>query len=1016
MFKGLETHSVLHILHHYTPLAGLDPLEVVEILKHRPRVPSLSMSITPPPQFSRGPTPLKPPHKTVAPSPATSALQTQQQKQPHRAKLKPEQERDIAIFRSFHALKLVLDALWAAVQINSGIYPTLPDKERRSEKEEDEAEEEEEEEKGVNVIQSGAKPRTPAVRKLDFGKGEDVTKGEISGGVKAEDYIDQGLPGLNTSLRDQIYSKLVLDKLQEAKTYISLLYPLNYRLEILENIFSLLFLTNEDIVLHQQEESGEGTFNHGSNHSSNMEGLAHQLPSFQSDGEYSAALSSVTLLRSKHGFLVNEKVTGDLLSVLQDSMRELSAARYALSQPTMTETTPTLQPGDIKSSVSASLAQQRSAKLEQYINEARWRLQLVSSQRGTQSDKNHSVGSLRAIEFSSSGDSGSEVSESDTEPEEKPTEGKRRQKKLRRISTDPRESKSPVTQPTPEYEMTSVISNRPPPTIMSRLTYSEKIAVSVPVESSSRASPSKFSNSQTFPSLSSHQLSPSPKLGKRHNVRQRSPRVSVEGHNERKDPRHSPRPSSSSSLRTSDPPQPLLCELDSGDCADVEEKSPQHRKRKRRLQNRSLQAAKKRRLKISERTGALGGAVGQMLASPTSLLRMCLKHSNYSRAYEVLRMFEMEGQFGEAFVLFSEKFESVSRELAQQSCSTTPKHSPSLTPQEPSRLSRRSPVPTSSSSLHPNAHLHIAIANATNSTSVLESLHHLLAPTSLHRMLLSGDSHLERATHDSTALQILTEHVPTLVMLDIVCSSRVSGQMVKRIVEEASSQCQPVLESLTVKSHSGVRRSTKTSAHQDMSLPGPFSLLLLLSEVSGYFTGSLPALHVRPHPPPSPPYHSPHALLSFFPRQLKTASIVSYKSFQDLYHNARDRLSKLLEQDTAGVKGDIIAALTQSDLPLEEPHRSLSHALHQRNILNSLFGELTQVLAGNAQTVALPGSPKDRGLMRRTSSSVAVLNPDETSLEGGGVNTNFVLQFSHYLSQLVDLLLKCLSPAPTGTC
>ena len=120
MFKGLETHSVLYILHHYTPLAALDSLEVVEILKLRPRVPSLSISLTPPPQFSRGTTPLKPPIDSDS-----SPLSTPQKHSSHQpGRLKPEQERDIAIFRSFCALKLVMDALWAAVHIVNGLYPS----------------------------------------------------------------------------------------------------------------------------------------------------------------------------------------------------------------------------------------------------------------------------------------------------------------------------------------------------------------------------------------------------------------------------------------------------------------------------------------------------------------------------------------------------------------------------------------------------------------------------------------------------------------------------------------------------------------------------------------------------------------------------------------------------------------------------------------------------------------------------------------------------------------------------
>ena len=1092
MFKGLETHSVLYILHHYTPLPALDHLEVVEILKHRPRVPSLSMAITPPPQFSTGATPLKPPHESET-SPGSSLFNTPQRlpSQQH-SKLKPEQERDIAIFRSFRALKLVLDALWAAVQIENGIYPTFPgdgdeeeeeeggeeeeegkggerkkeeEKERERKKEEGKGGERKKEEEGKTTKEDAIrKSQAPAARKLDFGEGG-VPELEADGDTN--EHAGRGedaLLGLAPSLQEQVYSRLVLDKLQDAKICISLLYPLNYRLEILENIFSLLFLTSEDVRALRQGEGGKqasvtaAKLKKGSS-SSPTEGVSQAPPLFQSDGEFSATLSSMALIRSKHGFLINEKVSSDLLSVLQDSMFEMRAARFVLTQPVEAGGTATLQPDAIRSSVSPSSVQQRSAKLEQYINEARWRLQLISSKHGIVANQDSGRGGVKVkgswAEFSSSADSGSEISESDTDTEEN-QEREQRKKQSRKTSaiTDSQEVKRSDSHQSqhavPDYEvMPPLVSSGRPPSIMSKSTYTGKLSPSFnPLANggylgSTKAHTLQFSRSLMIPSTTSSsakspRLSPSLKLGTRRSLRQKSPREAVEGGGSGHPPQGSPPPAAPLLSWPSEHP---LGEVDSGEFADVEEKSPSDHKRKKRLRSRSLQAAKKRRMKITERMESggrgHGSVVSQMLASPGSLLRMCLKHSNYSRAYEVLKMFEMGGQFGEAFVHFSEKYESVSRELAEHSRNSTPKHSPSLTPQDPSTqpqatpkssggltsltasLSRpgltRAPSSTSSVSPNPNTHLQLAIANATNSSSVLESLHHLLAPSSLHRMLLSGDDQLERAAQDSATLQVLIDHVPALVMLDIVCSTRVEGQVAKRIIELASGQCQTVLESLPIHTRSPGKRLTpsrKWSTHHDVHLPGPFSLLLLLSEVSGYFTN--PSLHLSPpphghhHPPP---YHSPHSLFSIFSRQLRTAAIVSCKAFVESYHNARDRLSKLLEQDTL-VKGDIIAALAQPGLGMEESQRTLSH---HRQMLNSLFEELMRVLTGNPRApTVLPGSPKERGLMRRSS---LLMSPTHTLAEESGVvNTKFVLQFSRYLSQLMDLLLKCLSPVSNCEC
>ena len=1019
MFKGLETHSVLYILHHYTPLEALDHLEVIEILKHRPRVPSLSIPLTPPPQFSRGPTPLKQTEGGTAETPGVQPGQLGGQ-------LRPEQERDIAIFRGFRALKLVLDAVWAAVQITNGIFPSSKETKPVENEGIGEVAEGKDEERSKDDKQNEPKRRTFTARKLDFGETDNSVKESVG--------IPHPVPTSAPPSHEQLYMIEVLDRLQEAKACVSLLYPLNYRLEILENIFSLLFLTSEDLrpltqsdsVRHRSSfTSTASAGRHGSTCSSNgPSGGSLNMPPQprQSDGEFSAALSSVALLRSKHGFLVSERVAGDLLSVLQDSMFEMRAARYVLTQPTTSGMT-NLQPGAIQCSINASSAQQRSAKLEQYINEARWRLQLVSSKHGIREEQRGVTSGRREDQeelSSSSVESGSEMNETDSEPEGKQVR-KVKRKQLRKASSDSKSS----TQRAPEPEVAPFVSDRPPSTILS----SRSVQIG-------RVSPIPMVQSPTWgipTSLHISDLSPTLSLrsGDRSRIRQRSPRPSRENRGVPPRQQRSPHPDSSS-VQSSDqrpltPVPPADPGVDSGEWADVDEKSPQHdrdNRRKKRLCSRSLQTAKKRRTKVSERSdggSAHGGVVSQMLASPGSLLRMCLRHTNYSRAHEVLKMFGTENQFGKSFVQFSEKYEWVCRELAEQSrWSSTPKTSPSLTPQERTRqkFHHRSSSSSSSIHLHPDTHLHVAIANATSSSSALESLHHLLAPSSLHRMLLSGDEHLERAAQGSATLHTLSQHVPSLVMLDVVSSTKTEGQVARRIVEEASGRCQSVLESLsTTKPRSGSRRFSsgkKTSVQHDISLPGPFSLLQIFSEVSGYFslTLPLPALS-RSSTSRHPPYHSPHTLLSSFLGPLRTPSVVGFKSFQDSYRNARERLTKHLEQQDMAVPGDIITAFKQSTTPIEEPQRSLSQALRRPNLLDSMFEELLQVLDGEGRrSPVLVGSPRQRGLMRRSSS--VLLKAGAASPEVGRVSTNFVLQFSHYLSQLMDLLMKCLSPSPSG--
>ena len=1008
--------------------------------------------------------------------------------------LKQEQERDITIFRSFCALKLVMDALWAAVQIGSGLYPTSSGgvkrenrKERKRERAVEEGKEEEKEKegreregggedetrrgieaektetnpgggKGSEDIATTAEKETTAVPKMPAGAarqlnfGEEGNRGPLSASDDTVEWVggDDDL-GLAPRMQDQLYSKLVLGKFQEAKVYISLLYPLTYRLEILENIFSLVFLTSKDIrpLRHAEGARLLSMRSRVSVSSPKLESTTGRTPPvFQSDNEFSALLPALALIGSKQGFLNDEKVTSDLLSFLQDSMFELRAARYVLTQGAETGSPTTLPPDGIHSSITQSALQQRMAKLEQYINEARWRLQLVSAKhgisagyreeggKGSHEDREQWVGIGGG---SSDRESVADVSGSDSELEEKVERVKKPQRKA--PSIDSQESK-PDTQhllPTAAvFETTPPPSNGRSHSSMPRVAYNGKVSPGLVQASSTTnmAASQKpllpLSHSLTAYGMSSPRVSLSPKLQNRRSLRQKSPRESVgEGG------RSGSRPGSSSPI----PPtvEQLRGEEDSGDFADVDEYSPSNpnrsKKRKKR-RNWSAQTAKKRRRNASER-GEYGVAhssvVSEMLASPGSLLRMCLRHSNYLRAYEVLKMFNMEGEFGEAIVQFTEKFESVSRNLAVRSRGPTPKHSPSLTPGETPAQQKKSStlkghsssllasvgrsVPSysssssSASSSFIDTHLQVAIAHATSSSTTLESLHHLLAPSSIHRMLFSGDEHLERIAHNSGLLQTLVKHVPTLVMLDVVCSNSLDGHISKRIIELATCRCQAALEALHTQSWSPAGRKPPAGkrwaqTHQDIHLPGPLSLLLLLSEVSGYFT--CPTLPRLPHsslPTSSSSYHSPHALFSSFPRQLRTSSIMHQKSFLDSYRSSREALEQILGEGRGEeVKGDIVTALSSPGTALEESAHSVSLS-HPRRLVSSIFEELLQVLTQNPRGPSMPGSPKERGLVKSPPHS-----------PGGSTDTAYVLRFSHYLTRLMDLLLKCLAPGPTCEC
>ena len=991
MFKGVETHSVLYVLHHFTPLASLDSIEVIEILKLRPRTPSLAAPFSPPPQFSRGTTPMKPASEaetSPSPSPLSTPLKSKTFSVFKDTTLRPEQERDISIFRSFCAMKLVLDAIWASLQIASGLYPPPPGSEPQQK-----------EPTPADSQPLKTTPATRAVRKLDLGVAEaapeEDTEALVTGALhEAEKLLPAA--GDRSSLQEQQYKQQVLEKLQEAKVYLSLVYPLNYRLEILENIFSLLFLTSEDIKQIKVGDLGSATAGGRKNSSSVEEAVPSgvKVSHTRSNSDVSAAISSIALIKHKHGFLVNEKIASDLLDSLQDCIFELRAARYVLSQSADSHTSPSLSPNAVKSSINSTALQQRSTKLEQYINEARWRIQLVSAKHGITagiSERNEDW-----LGLSSSGESGSEWSESEGEDVgRKEGESRRKPRKQSADTTDQKaelpdapaiQEPKPEPVPTQQGQRSPVFGTKPPSMMApSKATLSGKRSP-VPIVPSPALRPSSpGAGSATLPPGGTR----SPKLLRRHHSLK-----------EKGGP------------RTVEPSVPgyLKISTDSAGDADVDDPSPDQSKRRKRFRLRSVQK-RKRGLVDSSRVSK-SSIVCRMLASPSSLLRMCLKHSNYHRANEVLKMFGMEGQFGEAFVRFSEQYELVSQELAQHSRSSTPRHSPSLTPRDEgagpksltTSISSTGSLTTSGvSSSGPKSlpsvsasgqHLHLqtAIMNAANSSFALESLHRLLAPTSINCMLFSGDEHLERVAQESVSLRMLVEHVPTLVMLDLVCSTKVDGQIAKRIIELAAGRCRPALETLHLHAALTPKKPStdrKWSQPHQLSLGGPFSLLLTLSDVSGYFTcaGMTLSTHSLCHA-------SPHSLFSSFAHHFKANVIMNTRMFGNSYNEAREGVEALLAREGAA-KDDVITLITSAE---DQDSQRQSHAF------GSVFDELVRALKSTPHSPLLASSAKERSLMKQPSSGSLVVALEE----GKGLGVGYVWQFSRYLSKLVEILCKCL--------
>lgn len=1038
MFKGLETHSTLYVLHHSTPLASLDPLEVIHILKMRPKVPSLSGgsgSVTPPPQFSREATPMKhlsESHTSPIPSPMLgSSIGQKSLSTVSHLVLKPEQERDIAIFRSFCAMKLVMDAIWNSVELATNTHPQLTAAVPGSTSK-------------LTVVASPQLPRhlprngkpSKAARKLKLGEDGSPTTGrkkdDQQKGISKEEQV-AGVKGVSVEpLHSELYRCLVQDKLHEAKTYISLIHPLNYRLEVLENIFSLLFLTSDEI---KQPKMSEGV---GSDSVSPMGagGVApslHKSDSIPSPGNgvaegIASAISSIALIKTRHTFLMGVEMASDLLEMMKGCIFELRTAKIVLTQQSDTaaggkkeslELSPTTV---LKSSVPHTSLHPRSSKLERLINEARWRLKLVSSKYGIAASGmspamavKFKVQSAAYDVFSSSDESVFELSESEDET-------KIERETWKRVKKTPSREKekdvtSSITTPTPLQPDT-------PPNVFPTSSW----RMSPPLRSQ-LSSPTPRPKSIT-PKLH-RSLSPAPKIKHHgsasiHGAKVKAARNTPQGSRHMSPVRSGQTQSSSGSGGKSLPVFSRTAGDDSGDyAADVEEKSPNVTlSRRKRLRSRSSQTTiRKRRQGMSERSESSGGftknsVICKMLASPGSLLRMCLKHGSYNQAKEVVKMFKMEGQFGEDFIRFSENFELVSSELSHKSHSIpmtalSSKHTASLIqgssimlaptkrrPPDDLRRNFNSDASITPASAH--ASLQEAILNATSNYGPLDNLHRLLAPASISKMLFSGDEQLEKISSESAMLRVFSEHVPPLIMLDLVCSSRVDAQIAKRIVELAVSRSQAALQYVRSRSTSLRRVKGSNGGSPEGMVGGPFVLLHTFYEVIG----------LQQQGVVSQLFASPHSLLTGLLHYLDVNTFTRSRSFAYSLRNAREKLERIIYQKQSELStstSEILVELSQSRGSDDHPPPPPSVQQHP-NV--TIFDDVIRELSGTPEFISTPpssasSSTKDLCLMRRPSSALR-LSLSEDVPEHCGVQCAYVRQFIRYLVKLVDLLSKCL--------
>lgn len=434
LFKGLENHSVLYVLHKSTKLSALDQQEVLDLLhkvplqgdKDEERKKTKSVHFA---------------DDELSPSPSLSSITSL------------DQRKDIAIYMGFCVLKSIMDAIMFCTE-NRDERLTRPVQcySRRQ----------------INRLNSCSSNETDASGLSRHASHErlDSSINDADEDLAAEvDVVDV----------QDLYRKNVTEKLNCAKTYLALIQPLTFRIEIMENLFSLLFLTHEDIKEtvvseYNSDEVDDKSFRSStgtgidspspkrldsmvfelpkvavetvsSEYSStaydipfedvqkqrktsglNIEQVEQKLENIKENisksrdklfgknlqvhreghrSSFSGNISSVSnasnLSIDHFGFVVNEYLVRDILALLKDSLLDVTAAKFQLygNRHDSKERLPTghevrdSRSVDLdqeveeslsyilKSSVSKESLQKRISQLQKYTSEAQWRYQLI---------------------------------------------------------------------------------------------------------------------------------------------------------------------------------------------------------------------------------------------------------------------------------------------------------------------------------------------------------------------------------------------------------------------------------------------------------------------------------------------------------------------------------------------------------------------------------------------------------------------------------------------------------------
>lgn len=267
MFQGLESHSVLHVLHKSINLALLPEKEVFDLLKKRPVFTLLEDGESLSPCESR---PSFFEDKESELDEEEKGLSTEEELAKD-SKLHPEVARDIILYHSFCALRHFMASITYTVEE----YAQNDNERNKCE----------------------ATDETPGPDNVVGKQSSNTTN---LGASQPEDR--------------RIDMQDIKEMLEAGKNHLSHVYPLTYRVEVLENMFSLLFATYEDLsdgrTPHNEsddfETNDEETRSLKSSLTGSMESLASTdlsldySPLKEQDGVSSPTFEAVQRQRDQH--------------------------------------------------------------------------------------------------------------------------------------------------------------------------------------------------------------------------------------------------------------------------------------------------------------------------------------------------------------------------------------------------------------------------------------------------------------------------------------------------------------------------------------------------------------------------------------------------------------------------------------------------------------------------------------------------------------------------------------------